>query len=72
MAENLYRSKVLIENWFEDRSDHTNQSHNFFKELRVENPISYTLTNVSQCLEYSNGRSNNSTRLTKTGLISKK
>lgn len=47
MAENLYRSKVLIENWFEDRSDHTNPSHSFFKELKTENPISYTLTTVN-------------------------
>lgn len=31
--ENLYRSKVLMSNWFEDRSNHENPSHHHFKEL---------------------------------------
>ena len=46
MAENLYRSKVLMENWFEDRSNHQNQDHFHFKETLKWNPKEHTLSSV--------------------------
>ena len=46
MAENLYRSKVLMDNWFEDRSDHTNSDHFFYNEQKKDKPTESTLTKV--------------------------
>jgi hypothetical protein len=43
MAENLYRSKVLMENWFEDRSNHKNGCHQFYKVSKEDQSFKSTL-----------------------------